>query len=206
MCLLEALGSTYRGKWGIGRFVGTPRWRIFMGWYVPPTTPAPGTKRCRPCASCRPWGALTWANEVLAGLLGLPDEEFFIGWYVTTTTLAPGTKRFRSCASWRPCGALTEENGVTVDFLGLYLYAWTILPGIICPGWTAWSARDDLHDQLGTICMIYLMCMTLYNKLLNVARIMGPWWSHIVLWMPWVVFKNIWRLLRAKTGYSSSYI
>ena len=84
------------------------------------------------------------------------------------------------------------------------------LPGIICPGWTAWSARDDLHDLLGTICMIYLgwsAWHSTFNKLHemhNVARIMGPWWSHNALWIPWVVSKNIWKLLRAKTGYSSS--
>ena len=46
------------------------------------STPAPGTKRCRPCASWRPWGALTGANGVSADSLGLPDDEFFIGWYM----------------------------------------------------------------------------------------------------------------------------
>ena len=31
MCLLEPLESTFRGKWGINRFVVAPRLRIF-GW------------------------------------------------------------------------------------------------------------------------------------------------------------------------------
>ena len=39
MCLLEALGSTYRGKWGINRFVGTTRLRIFYELvYATPNT------------------------------------------------------------------------------------------------------------------------------------------------------------------------
>ena len=46
---------------------GLPGEDFFIGWDVPPTTPAPGTKRCRLCAS--PWGALTVANELeLTGL------------------------------------------------------------------------------------------------------------------------------------------
>ena len=44
------------------------------------TTPAPGTKRCRPCASWRPWGALTGAIEVSTDLLGLPDEKIIDSW------------------------------------------------------------------------------------------------------------------------------
>ena len=92
MVSLGALQSTYRGKWGVNRFVWTPRWRFFIGWDVPPTAPAPGTKRCRPCASWRPWGALTGANEISKDLFGLPDEEFFMSWYMPPPTLNTGTK------------------------------------------------------------------------------------------------------------------
>ena len=42
-----------------------------IGRDVPPTTPAPGTKRCRPCAYWRPWGALTEENGVTVDFLGL---------------------------------------------------------------------------------------------------------------------------------------
>ena len=43
----------------------------------------------------------------------------------------------------------------------------------ICLGQCASSAQDYLHDLSG------MKCITLYNKLhkmLNVARMMGPWW------------------------------
>ena len=106
-------------KWGIRRFVSTPRKRFFIIGGVPPTAPAPGTKRFRPCASSGSWGALTGENEVSADLLGLPGEEFFMGWYVPLTTPAPGTKRCRPCASWRPWGALTGAIEVSTDLLGL---------------------------------------------------------------------------------------
>ena len=36
MCLLRDLGTTYRVIWGISRFVGTPRCRIFY-WLGPST-------------------------------------------------------------------------------------------------------------------------------------------------------------------------
>ena len=36
MCLLGALGTTYRVIWGISRFVGTPRCRI-SNWLGPGT-------------------------------------------------------------------------------------------------------------------------------------------------------------------------
>ena len=64
------------------KFVYSPTWGLLdkefcIGRDVPPTTPAPGTKRCRTCASWRPWGALIIeANKVLTDLLGLPDEKF----------------------------------------------------------------------------------------------------------------------------------
>ena len=60
--------------------LGLPEEEFFIGCYIPPTTPAPGTKRCGPGASWRPWVALTGAKEVQKDLFGLPDEENFIGW------------------------------------------------------------------------------------------------------------------------------
>ena len=63
-------------KWGIRRFVSTPRKIFFIIGGVPPTAPAPGTKRLRPCASSGSWGALTGENEVSADLLELPGKEF----------------------------------------------------------------------------------------------------------------------------------
>ena len=106
---------------------------------MPPTTPAPGTKRCKPCASLRPWGALAGANEVSVDLLGLPDEESFIGWDMPPTTLAPGTKRCWPCASWRPWGALSGANEVSADLLGIpdeeFFIVWLGYPQ--CgPGWS----------------------------------------------------------------------
>ena len=83
------------------------------------STPAPGTQRCRPYASWRPWGALTGTNEVSADLLELPDEDFFIGWYIPPTTPAPGTKRCGPGASWRPWVALTGAKEVQKDLFEL---------------------------------------------------------------------------------------
>ena len=122
-------------------------------------TPAPGTKRCRPCASWRPWGALTGANEVSADLLGLPDEEFFMGWYVPPTTPAPGTKRCRPCASWRPWGALTWANEVLAGLLGLpdeeFFIGWyetttTLAPGTKrCRSGASWRPCGALTEENG---------------------------------------------------------
>ena len=50
MCLLEALDCTYRGKRGISRFVGTPRWRIFY-WLVC-ATDNPSTRDQKVLAMC----------------------------------------------------------------------------------------------------------------------------------------------------------
>ena len=58
--------------------LGLPDKDFFIGWDVPPTAPAPGTKRSKPCASWRTWGALTGVNEVSKHLLGLPDEYFLL--------------------------------------------------------------------------------------------------------------------------------
>ena len=98
---------------------GLPDEEFFIGWHVPPTIPAPGTKRSWPCASWKTWEAPTGANEVSKDLLGLTDEEFFIGWYVRPTAPARGTKMCRPCASWRTWGALAQANEVSKDLLGL---------------------------------------------------------------------------------------
>ena len=84
---------------------------FFIGGNVPPTAPAPGTKRCRPCASWGPWGALTWQNAVPGDSLVPSDEYLFFGWDVPPTSLAPGTKRCRPCAFWGPYRALTANVG-----------------------------------------------------------------------------------------------
>ena len=42
MCLLGALGTTYRVIWGIYRFVGTLRCRIC--YWLGPSTPTTGTR------------------------------------------------------------------------------------------------------------------------------------------------------------------
>ena len=63
----------------ISHMMGLIHWWVTL-FFIWTSTPAPGTQRCRACASWRPWGALTGANGVSADSLGLPDEEFFISW------------------------------------------------------------------------------------------------------------------------------
>ena len=62
----------------------------WLGLFLP-TPLAPGTKRCRPCASWRPWGPPTGLYGVSADSLGLPDAESLIGWDLAPTPLAPET-------------------------------------------------------------------------------------------------------------------
>ena len=47
---------------------------------ISPTLPAPGTKRCLPCASWGPWGPPTGSYGVSAYSLRLLDAEYVISW------------------------------------------------------------------------------------------------------------------------------
>ena len=59
MNLMGALGTAYRVIWGISRFVGTPRCRIF--YFLGPGTNTTGIRdqKCRQFASWTPWQLTT---------------------------------------------------------------------------------------------------------------------------------------------------
>ena len=98
-----------------------PDKEFFVGQNVAPTPMAPGTKRCRLCASWSPWGALTDTNGISADLLWLLDKEFFVGQNEAPTPMAPGTKRCRPCASWSSGGALRGHPYSTYAYFSKFL-------------------------------------------------------------------------------------
>ena len=94
--------------------LGLPDEESFIGCDMPPTTLAPVTKRCWPCASWRPWGALSGANEQIFWASQMKD--FLL---VVMCPSQPQHIRCWPCAYWRSWGELTGRNAVSADLLGL---------------------------------------------------------------------------------------